>query len=75
MTDSKREVVLDVVAQVTGTERANLRPEMDLAADLAVDSPKALELLVELENRLEIEISDEAAARMESLADILAHVG
>ena len=75
MTESKQEIVLDVVAQVTGTDRTNLRPEMDLAADLAVDSPKALELLVELENRLEIEITDEAAARMETVADILGHVG
>jgi acyl carrier protein len=66
--------VLDVLAQVSGRDRADIRPEMDLVADLAIDSPQALRLLVELEEKLQLEISDEDAARMATVGDILRYV-
>jgi acyl carrier protein len=66
--------VLDVLAQVSGRDRADIRPEMDLVADLSIDSPQALRLLVELEEKLQMEISDEDAARMATVGDILRYV-
>jgi acyl carrier protein len=66
--------VLDVLAQVSGRHRADIRPDMDLVADLSIDSPQALRLLVELEEKLEIEISDEDAARMTTVGDVLRYV-
>ncbi|MBI4615701.1 MAG: acyl carrier protein [Planctomycetes bacterium] len=74
MSESKKDVVLDVVARLTGVDRGKLAPQMDLAGDLGIDSPKALELLVELESALSVEISDDDAARMETLGDVLEHV-
>ena len=44
---------------------------MELVADLNIDSPKALQLLVDLEDRLSIEISDEDAAKMDTVGDVL----
>ena len=44
---------------------------MDLSADLGIDSVKALELLVDLEDTLDLEISEEDAARMETVGDIV----
>lgn len=70
-----KDVAFEVVARLSGAERSALKPEMDLVADLGIDSPKALQLLVELEDRLGIEISDEDAARMETLGDVLSYVG
>ena len=71
---SKTDTALDVLAQISGTEKAEIKPEMDLVADLGIDSPKALQLLVELEDRLEIEISDDAAAAMETVSDVLGFI-
>jgi acyl carrier protein len=67
-----RERALAAVAKVAAVEVAALEPHMDLVADLGVDSPRALQLLVELEERLGFEISDEEAARLTTVADVLA---
>lgn len=68
---SQYDKVLDVISEVSGVERDRIEPRMDLVADLGIDSPKALQLLVKLEQALGIEISDEEAARMETVDDIL----
>ena len=69
--EQRTQVVRRVLAKLSGRDAATLAPEMDLVADLGIDSPKALELLVELEDALGVEISDEAAARMETVGDVL----
>jgi acyl carrier protein len=69
-----RQSVLEVIARVSGTPAAELRPEQNLVADLGLESPQALQLLVELEEALGVEISDEQAAAMESVGDVLAFV-
>ena len=66
-----KETALEIIAKVSGIEREKITPEMELVADLGINSPKALELLVELEDRLEIEIDDEDAARLNTVGDIL----
>jgi len=71
---SIRETALAVIAKVSKVDVAAIRPEMDLVADLGFDSAKALELLVELEEALGIEVSDEQAAGLNSVGDILAVV-
>ena len=68
------EAALQVIAMVSETDAAEIRPEMDLVVDLGIDSPNALRLLVELEERLAIEITDEEAARMSTVDDVLTHV-
>ena len=68
----RRDVARAVLARVSGRGESELREQMELVADLGIDSPKALELLVELEDALGIEISDEQAAKMESVGDVLA---
>lgn len=71
MTDDRRRRALDLLAEISGLEPRALDPDMSLAGDLGIDSPKALQLLVELEDALDIEISDEDAARMDTVSDIL----
>ena len=60
-----------VIAQVSKTDPATITPEMELVADLGLDSARALELLVELEDKLGIEIDDEDAAKLNTVGDIL----
>lgn len=67
-----KDKALEVVAKLAGVELGKLEAKTELVADLGIDSPKALQLLVELEDELGIEISDEEAARMETVGDVLA---
>jgi len=70
----KKNTALAVVAKVSKVDVTTLTPEMELVADLELDSARALELLVELEDALETEISDEEAAKLNSVGDILAYI-
>jgi len=69
-----KETALAVVAQVSGKGPEALTPDAELVANLGMDSAKALELLVELEDQLEIEILDEDAAKLNTVGDILSFV-
>ncbi|RLE27783.1 MAG: acyl carrier protein [Acidobacteria bacterium] len=71
---TKKESALAVVAKVSGKDPEELTPDAELVANLGMDSAKALELLVELEDQLEIEFSDEDAAKLNTVGDILAFV-
>lgn len=69
-----KETALAVVAKVSGKDPEALTPDAELVANLGMDSAKALELLVELEDQLEIEILDEDAAKLNTVGDILSFV-
>ena len=75
MSETNRTKAREVLARLSGVAAADLSPEMELVSDLGIDSPKALELLVELEDALGIEIEDEQAAIMETVADVLDFAG
>ena len=66
---------LEIVAAISGKEVADLDPKLDLVADLGIDSPKALQMLLDLEDALGIEISDEDAAKMDTVGDVLGYLG
>jgi len=70
-----KETALRVIAELSGKDAGELKPEMELVGDLNIDSPKALQLLVDLEDRLSIEISDEDAAKMDTVGDVLNYLG
>lgn len=66
-----KQKALDIVAKISGRNAADLEPQHELVADLGIDSPKALQLLLDLEDTLGIEISDEEAAKMDTVGDVL----
>jgi acyl carrier protein len=69
---NQRQTALAVISEIVELPPEKLAPEMELVADLGLDSAKALELFVELEDRLEIEFRDEDATKMNTVGDILA---
>ncbi|MFT4537849.1 MAG: acyl carrier protein [Planctomycetota bacterium] len=69
-TDRQR-LALTILAEISGVGIDELKEPMELVADLGIDSPKALRLLVRLEDELEVEISDEDAAGMNTVSDLL----
>jgi len=70
----RKEIVLEVIAKVSGVERREIAPEKELVGDLGIDSPKALAMLVELEDRLAVEIEDEMVTRLYTVADVLSAI-
>ena len=70
-----KEQTIDILQEVSGVARETITPDKDLVADLGIDSPRALRLLVELEEKLSIEIPDEDAAKMSTVADVYEYVG
>ena len=73
--NDKQKSALDILAELSGRKAEEIAPEMELVADLNIDSPKALQLLVEIEERLGIEISDEDAAKLDTVDDVLGYLG
>jgi acyl carrier protein len=71
LSNRHRETALAVLARVSGRAASEIGPDMDLVGDLGIDSPRALELLLELEEALGVEISDEEASGMDTVRDVL----
>lgn len=70
----RRKAALQVVAEVSEVDIEALEPETELVAQLGIDSPKALHLLVELEDRLGVEIDDEDVVNLKTVGDVLAAI-
>ncbi len=68
------QTALAIIARIARRPVAELTPQTELVADLDFDSARALELLVALEDGIGIEISDEDAARLDTVGDILAYL-
>lgn len=71
MNPSSEKKVRELIAAVSGRPEAELRRDQHLMVDLGIDSPKALQLMMDIEENLEIEIPDEAASRFERVGDLL----
>jgi acyl carrier protein len=65
------QIAIEIIARITGRPPESIVPEMELVADLDMDSARALELLVEIEDRLGVEIDDDAAANLNTVGDVL----
>lgn len=73
--NEKQKSALEILAELSGKKAEEIEPAMELVADLNIDSPKALQLLVEIEERLGIEISDDDAAKLDTVDDVLGYLG
>lgn len=74
MKEELRGKVSALIAAVAGRDPSSLEPGQHLMADLGIDSPKALQLLMDIEEELAIEIPDEDAAGFERVGDLLDYV-
>ena len=71
----KETKVLEIIARVSKRDAAALKPEQQLVADLGIDSPKALQLMCDLEEELKIEMPEDAVGRIATVGDVLALIG
>ena len=64
--------VVQILAEVTGHDAADITPDKDLAADLKVGSAEAMELLATLEDEFDLDIPEVEAAKVKTVADVFA---
>jgi long-chain acyl-CoA synthetase len=69
------DIVLDLIAEVTGEHSPDADNKMRLTEDLHLDSLGRVQLQTALEQRLDLELPDEAFASVETLGDLRAIIG
>jgi acyl carrier protein len=74
VSDSLVERIRRLVCEQLGVESAALRPEANILEDLGADSLDVVELVMAIEEAFDIEINDEDAESMRTLADVEKYV-
>ena len=63
-----------IVAEQFGVNMAEVRPDSSILDDLGADSLDVVELVMTLEDEFDIEVSDEAAESIRTIADVERYV-
>lgn len=66
--------VRDVIVETVGCEAAAVTPEARLNEDLGADSLAAMELIMALEEKLDIEIDDAELDQFETVNDLVSYL-
>lgn len=75
MTDKEIEAkVIDIIAERMNQDRSKITREMNFQDDLNADSLDQVELVMELEEAFDIEIPDEQAEKIKTVADAIDYI-
>lgn len=74
MPETHAQAVLEIIAHETGVDLAKIEASSELVGDLGIDSPRALQVLIAIEDKLDIEVEDDEVASLRTVGDILAVV-
>ena len=66
--------VRDVIVETVGCEAAAVTPEAHLNEDLGADSLAAMELIMALEEKLDIEIDDAELDQFKTVNDLVSYL-
>lgn len=66
--------VKSIIAEELGIEEDTILVNSDLADDLGADSLDAIELIMAIEEKFDIEISDVEAAKLKVVSDIVKYL-
>ena len=66
------EKVVSLLAEQLGLDKANITPESDIIKDLGADSLDVVQMLMAMEDEFGITVSEDDAASLKTLADIVA---
>ena len=67
-------IVAETLVDQLGISLTEIRPESRIVEDLGADSLEAVELAIRLEERFEIEIDDQVAARLVTVQDVIEYL-
>lgn len=65
------EKVAGLLAEQLGKDESEIRPESDVVKDLGADSLDVVQMLMAMEDEFGITVSEEAAAEIRTVADIV----
>ena len=71
---SIEERVIDIVAEQLGVEKEKVSGETSFVNDLGADSLDTVELVMELEEEFDITIPDDAAEKIQTVAQAVDHI-
>ncbi|UTR10911.1 MULTISPECIES: acyl carrier protein [Evansella] len=70
--------ILDRVAKIVsdrlGVDESEVKPEATFKDDLGADSLDVVELVMELEDEFDLEISDEDAEKISTVGDVIQYI-
>ncbi len=67
--------VADLLASHLGVDASTITPESDIVKDLGADSLDVVQLLMELEDNFGIVVSEDDAANIKTVGDIVELIG
>ena len=68
------ERVQDIVAEQLGVDKEKIKPETSFVNDLGADSLDTVELVMELEEEFDINIPDDAAAKIQTVGQAVEYI-
>ncbi|MFT8871393.1 MAG: acyl carrier protein [Sporolactobacillus sp.] len=68
------ERVKKIVVDRLGVDEADVKPEASFKEDLDADSLDIVELVMELEDEFNLEISDEDAEKIQTVGDVITYI-
>ena len=71
---STGERVIDIVAEQLGVDKEKVTPETSFVNDLGADSLDVVELVMELEDEFDMEISDEDAEKITTVGEVVNYI-
>lgn len=71
---SIEEQVIDIIVEQLGVDRKEVTPEKSFVEDLNADSLDQTELIMMFEEKLDLEISEEEAAKIKTVGDIIRYI-
>ncbi len=71
MSENLEQELIELIANVTGRDTPDLKPEVNFWKDLGVDSIKAIEITVAIERKFKVSIRDEQIPMITTIAEAL----
>ncbi|MBU8907046.1 acyl carrier protein [Desertibacillus haloalkaliphilus] len=66
--------VSKIIVDRLGVDEAEVKPEASFKDDLGADSLDVVELVMELEDEFDLEISDEEAEKISTVSDVVDYI-
>ena len=74
MSDNIESQVIDIIVEQLGVDREKVTPEAKFIDDLGADSLDTVELVMTFEEKFSVEVPDEDAEKLKSVADVVAYI-
>lgn len=74
MSDNIESQVIDVIVEQLGVDREKVTPDAKFIDDLGADSLDTVELVMTFEEKFSVEVPDEDAETLKSVADVVKYI-